>query len=62
MPQLPEGFEQFIKFMMNVLMIEIRAESFFALCCSLFGDPELFTARRDEARLAATLVERNSRR
>jgi hypothetical protein len=58
MPQLPEGFEQFIKFMMNVLMIEIRAESFFALCCSLFGDPELFTARRDEARLAATLVER----
>ncbi|HEY5071282.1 MAG TPA: hypothetical protein VII63_04540 [Caulobacteraceae bacterium] len=58
MPQLPEGFEQFIKFLMNVLMIEIRAESFFALCCALFRNPELFTARRAEAEMAATLVER----
>ena len=58
MPELPEGFEQFIKFLMNVLMIEIRAESFFALCCALFRDPELFADRRQEAELAATLVER----
>jgi hypothetical protein len=58
MPELPEGFEQFIKFLMNVLMIEIRAESFFALCCSLFRDPDLFAQRHAEAELAATLVER----
>jgi hypothetical protein len=58
MPDLPEGYEQFIKFLMNVLMIEIRAESFFSLCCRLFRDPDLFTDRRAEAELAATLVER----
>jgi hypothetical protein len=58
MPQLPEGIEQLIKFMMNVLMIEIRAESFFAFCCRLFRDPQLFVGRRDEAELAAVMVER----
>jgi hypothetical protein len=58
MPLLPEGVEQLIKLLMNVLMIEIRAESFFALCCRLFRDPDLFVDRRQEAELAATLVER----
>ncbi|MBV8594420.1 MAG: hypothetical protein JOZ27_08995 [Caulobacteraceae bacterium] len=58
MPQLPEGVEQLVKFLMNVLMIEIRAESFFALCCALFRDPELFRGRRADAELAAVLVER----
>jgi hypothetical protein len=58
MPQLPEGLEQLIRMLMNVLMIEVRAESFFALCCRLFRDPELFTDRREEAELAALIVER----
>ncbi|MGH7011893.1 MAG: hypothetical protein ACREEX_13750, partial [Caulobacteraceae bacterium] len=58
MPELPEGVEQFVKFLMNVLMIEIRAESFFALCVKIFRDPELFAERRDEAEEAATIVER----
>ncbi|MGA0599457.1 hypothetical protein ACO2Q3_01985 [Caulobacter sp. KR2-114] len=58
MPQIPEGYEQLIKFLMNVLMIEIRAESFFSLCCRVFRDPELFTDRRQAAELAATMVER----
>ncbi|HEY5105284.1 MAG TPA: hypothetical protein VII73_00785 [Caulobacteraceae bacterium] len=58
MPQIPEGYEQLIKFLMNVLMIEIRAESFFALCVRLFRDGELFTDRRAEADTAATMVER----
>ena len=58
MPQLPEGYEQLIKFLMNVLMIEIRAESFFSLCCRVFRDPDLFTDRRADAELAATMVER----
>jgi hypothetical protein len=43
---------------MNVLMIEIRAESFFSLCCRVFRDPELFADRREAAELAATMVER----
>ena len=58
MPQLPEGIEQIVKLMMNVLMIEVRAESFFAFCCRLFRDPQLFTDRRAEAEMAATMVER----
>lgn len=58
MPQLPEGLEQLIRMLMNVLMIEVRAESFFALCCRLFRDPELFTDRRQDAELAALMVER----
>jgi hypothetical protein len=58
MPQLPEGLEQLIRMLMNVLMIEIRAESFFSLCCRLFRDPELFVDRRKDAELAAQIVER----
>ena len=38
--------------------VEIRAESFFSLCCRLFRDPKLFTDRRADAELAAVLVER----
>jgi hypothetical protein len=58
MPDLPEGFEQLLKFLMNVLMIEIRAESFFALCCAIFREPELFAGRRADAETAAVMVER----
>ncbi|HEY7900529.1 MAG TPA: hypothetical protein VIC25_05020 [Caulobacteraceae bacterium] len=57
-PAVPEPIEQFIKFMMNVLMIEVRAESFFGLCQNLFRDPELFSNRRSDADTAAELVER----
>ncbi len=58
MPDLPEGMEQFVKFLMNVLMIEVRAESFFDLCQRLFRDPALFGERRVGADTAAELVER----
>lgn len=58
LPQLAPQFEPLIKMLTNVLMIEIRAESFFALCCRIFRDPELFTDKRPEAELAARLVER----
>jgi hypothetical protein len=58
MPQIPEGLEQLTRMLMNVLMIEIRAESFFSLCCALFRDPELFADRREAAELAAVMVER----
>jgi len=58
MPQVPAPYEQLVKFLTNVLMIEIRAESFFALCCRIFRDPEVFQDRRANAELAARLVER----
>ena len=58
MPAIGEGYEQLIRFMMNVLMIEVRAEAFFSFCVKLFRDPETFPGRRAEADLAATLVER----
>ena len=44
--------------MMNVLMIEIRAEAFFSFCIRVFRDPSLFTDRREDAELAAIMVER----
>jgi hypothetical protein len=58
MPDLPAPHEQMIKLLMNVLMIEIRAEAFFALCCRVFRDPDLFTDRRPQAEAAATMIER----
>jgi len=58
MPAISAGYEQLFSFLMNVLMIEIRAESFFGFCMRLFRDPTTFTDRRADAELAATLVER----
>ncbi len=58
MPQLPAGFEQLILLLMNVLMIEVRAESFFSFCCEIMRDPDAFRERRDEALEAAAMVER----
>ena len=58
MPQLPPEYEAFFKLLMNVLMIEVRAESFFAFCCDVFRDPANFADRRAEAEAAAVLVER----
>jgi hypothetical protein len=58
MPQLPAGFEQLILLLMNVLMIEVRAESGFSFNCEIMRDPETFKDRRAAAELAATMVER----
>jgi hypothetical protein len=58
MPDIAEPYEQLFRMLTNVLMIEVRAESFFAFCMRLFRDPENFPDRRAEAELAATLVER----
>jgi hypothetical protein len=58
MPDLPEGIEQLVKFLMNVLMIEVRAESFFDMCQRLFRDPALFREHRAGSDKAAELVER----
>lgn len=58
MPQLPAGFEQLILLLMNVLMIEVRAEAGFSFNCSLLRDKATFPDKRAEAELAATMIER----
>ncbi len=57
-PQIDPGFGQLLMLLMNVLMIEVRAEAFFSFCCEVFRDPDNFPAKRDAAELAATMVER----
>jgi hypothetical protein len=57
MPQIPAPYEQLFKLLMDVLMIEVRAESGFALHCAIFRDPEIFKDRT-KADKAAELVER----
>jgi hypothetical protein len=58
MPQIPKGHEDWILLLMNVLMIEVKAESFFAFCQDVMRDPANFTDRREAALHAADLVER----
>lgn len=58
MPQLPPEHENWIMLLMNVLMIEIRAENFFNFCTTVMRDPRNFRDRRDVAVHAADLVDR----
>ena len=58
MPQIPLPHEQTILMLMNVLMIEIRAEAFFSFCIRIMRAPDTFGDRRDAAAHAADLVER----
>jgi hypothetical protein len=58
MPQIPAEHENWIMLLMNVLMIEIRAENFFNFCTTVMRDPANFRDRRDVALHAADLVDR----
>jgi hypothetical protein len=58
MPQIPPEFERFVLMLMNVLMIEVRAEKFFNFCTTVMRDPRNFVDRRDVAMHAADLVDR----
>ena len=58
MPQVPGGYEQLLLMLMNVLLIEIRAEAGFQFNLRLMRSQEVFTERREEAARAAVLVER----
>jgi hypothetical protein len=58
MLQIPAQYENWILLLMNVLMIEIRAESFFNFCTSVMRDSVNFRDRRDVAMHAAELVDR----
>ncbi|HTX50818.1 MAG TPA: hypothetical protein VME40_15680 [Caulobacteraceae bacterium] len=57
MPQIPIPHEMLVKQLMNILMIEIRAERGFAFNVALFRDPEVFTDRRPDAERAAVIVD-----
>lgn len=58
MPEIPEEYENTLMLLMNVLMIEVRAEAFFSFCCAIMRDPAVFKDRRADAELAATMIER----
>mgnify|MGYP001554119000 FL=1 len=58
MPQVLPDFERWILMLMNVLMIEVRAENFFNFCTTVMRDPRNFRDRRDVALHAADLVDR----
>jgi hypothetical protein len=58
MPMIDKVYEEWILLLMNVLMIEVRAESFFSFCTNLMKSPEVFRDRRPAALHAAELVER----
>ncbi|MBI1238385.1 MAG: hypothetical protein GC199_03475 [Alphaproteobacteria bacterium] len=58
MPGLPIAHEQWILLLMNVLMIEVRAESYFSFCTNLMRSPDTFRDRREAAMHAAELVDR----
>ncbi len=58
MPQVAPEYEGIMRALMDVLLIEVRAEAFFSYCERIMRNPTLFTDRRDVADHAATLVNR----
>ena len=58
MPEIPPPYEQTIMFLMNLLLIEFRAEIGFSFSERLLRDPELFVERRAQAEEAAVVVGR----
>ncbi|MGD8416796.1 MAG: hypothetical protein PVH91_07045 [Pseudomonadales bacterium] len=58
MPELAPEYEGMISFLMNLLLIEFRAEIGFASTQEILRNPELFTDRRAEAEEAAEIVGR----
>lgn len=58
MPELPPEYEAMLSFLMNLLLIEFRAEIGFASTQEILRDPALFTDRREGAEEAAEIVGR----
>jgi hypothetical protein len=58
MPEVPAEIEALLSLLANVLLIELRAELGFAETQAILRTPDLFADRRDEAELAAEIVER----
>lgn len=58
MPEIAPEYEGMLSFLMNLLVIEFRAEIGFAITQAVFRTPDLFADRRDEAEEAAQIIER----
>ena len=58
MPDLPIEHEGILNLLLDVLMIEIRAESFFSYCMNLAKSDDVFIDRREDALLAGEMVSR----
>ena len=58
MPELPPEIEGLISLLANLLIIEFRAELGFAEAQAILRSPDVFTDRRDDAELAAEIIER----
>ncbi|MEM8769059.1 MAG: hypothetical protein AAGE43_16550, partial [Pseudomonadota bacterium] len=58
MPELPPEYEGMLSFLMNLLLIEFRAEIGFASTQETLRNEGLFTDRREEAEEAAEIVGR----
>jgi hypothetical protein len=56
--EIPAAYEQTLMFLLNLLLIEFRAEIGFRFTERLLRDPALFTDRRAEAEEAAVVVGR----
>ena len=57
-PAIPHAIERTLSFLMNLLIIELRAELAFSFTEAMLRDPELFPGRRAEALEAAEVVGR----
>ena len=57
-PEVAPGIEGLVSFLANLLIIEFRAEIGFADTQTILRSPDIFTDRRDDAELAAEMVER----
>jgi len=57
-PALPEAHEGLLLLLMNVLMVEVRAEKLFDFTERLLRDPEVFADARERAERALALVRR----
>jgi hypothetical protein len=58
MSELPPEIEGFLSLLMNLLIIEFRAEIGFAATQAILRTPDLFVGRRAEAEEAAEIIER----
>ncbi len=58
MPELPHEIEGLVSLLANLLIIEFRAELGFAESQAILRSPDVFVDRRDEAELAAEIIER----
>tara|TARA_B100000427_G_scaffold41516_1_gene30178 strand:- start:4338 stop:5369 length:1032 start_codon:yes stop_codon:yes gene_type:complete len=58
MPQIPLEFEGILQLLMNVLMIEIRAESFFSFSMDLAKAEGTFLDRKEDAIKASEMISR----